>query len=368
MASIEERLIQTGIKEDGSPLFKQSYRVKVRLKGQPAQSATFERKTDAKHWAQDTEAAIRQGRYFKDHEAKRHTLSELIDRYIVEILPQKAPRTQIAQMVQLKWWKSTLGHLVLADITPSILSEAKAELSKAELRNNEMKVRAPATVVRYFAAISHVFTVAIREWYWTENNPVEKVQKPKLNNSRTRFLSTEEREALLSACLKSENPCLHLVVLVALSTGARKNEIMTLKWRDVDLSDRPRITLRETKNGETRAIPLSPPVAVALHAHAKIRRLDTQFVFPGIDGKRPYDIRSAWETAVKRAGLENFRFHDLRHSCASYIAMSGGTTHEIMAVLGHKSAQMAKRYAHIGEQHTSGVLDRMAEKFLEVER
>ena len=150
MASIKERIGKDG---------KVKFQVQVRLKGVPAQTATFLRKTDAKKWAQDTESKIREGRHFKTREAKKRTLAELIDKYMEIVLPEK--RSQKSQKGQLLWWKETLGYLYLADVTPSIIAEKRDELLKGITPRK--KKRTPATVVRYLAALSHVFSYAVME-------------------------------------------------------------------------------------------------------------------------------------------------------------------------------------------------------------
>ena len=119
------------------------------------------------------------------------------------------------------------------------------------------------------------------------------------------------------------------------------------------------ITLHDTKNGERHVLPLAGPALALMHQHTKIRRIDTLFVFPRSDGRKPLDLRSAWETALKRADIQDFRFHDLRHSAASYLVMNGASVAEIAEVLGHKTLSMVKRYAHLSEAHTAGVVARM---------
>jgi integrase len=218
--------------------------------------------------------------------------------------------------------------------------------------------RSNATVNHYLAALSHVFTIAVKEWQWCDDNPVHKVTKPRLPRGRVRFLSDEERLRLLAACQASRNPYLHTIVVLALATGARRGELLGLRWPDVDLK-RATLTFRETKNGERRAVPLTGPALALMHQHAKVRRLDTTLVFPNTTGRRPVGIREAWEYAVKRAGIVDFRFHDLRHTAASYLAMSGASLAEIAEVLGHKTLAMVKRYAHLSEAHTRGVVERM---------
>jgi integrase len=172
-----------------------------------------------------------------------------------------------------------------------------------------------------------------------------------------RFLTDAERPRLLTACQASSNRHLYPLVILALSTGARKGELVTLTWPQVDLG-RALVTLHETKNGEPRSIPLTGPAVDVIRAHAKVVRL-TPLVFPRQDGRRPVDIRYAWYQALRQAGIDQFRFHDLRHSAASYLAMNGASLVEIADVLGHKTLAMVQRYAHLSEGHTRGVLDRM---------
>jgi len=149
----------------------------------------------------------------------------------------------------------------------------------------------------------------------------------------------------------------------------RKGEIMGLTWDAVDFQRRM-ITLEHTKNGERRGVPLVGLAYDALQQRSRIRRIDSPYVFPAPFryGKepQPIDITTAWRVAVKRAELKDFRFHDLRHSAASYLAMNGASLAEIAAVLGHKTLQMVQRYAHLSDAHTSKVVERMNEAIFEV--
>jgi integrase len=134
--------------------------------------------------------------------------------------------------------------------------------------------------------------------------------------------------------------------------------LLGLQWPDVELK-RGTLTFHETKNGERRAVPLTGQALVLMRQHAKVRRLDTALLFPDPTGSRPLSIRNAFENAVERAGIADFRFHDLRHTAASYLAMNGASLMEIAEVLGHKTLNMVKRYAHLSEAHTRGVVERM---------
>lgn len=357
MANIEKR--ETG---DG----KTSYRVKVRLKGYPVQSATFDRLTDARKWAQATEAAIREGRHFKTTEAKRHTVAEMIDRYTREVLPKKKGQAIGTQAPHYAWWKAKLGAYTLADVTPTLLAECRDKLAAeplpAKKEGAAPRYRGPATVVRYMAALSHAFTIAVKEWGWLDDTPMRKVTKPSLPRGRVRFLSDDERARLLDACKQSDNPLLYPAVVLALSTGARKAEVMGLSWDNVDLP-RGRAILHETKNGERRALPITGHALELLHGMAKVRRLDTALLFPSkTNAKQPMDLRAPWLAALKKAGIEDFHFHDLRHTTASYLAMNGATLAEIAEVLGHKTLAMVKRYSHLSDGHVSKVVERMNAK------
>jgi len=187
--------------------------------------ATFDRLTDAKQWSNQTEADLKAGRHIPTIESRRHTLANLIDRYEKSILPQKKdPRNQKRQ---LKWWRDQYGDRFLADIKPSVITEGRDRLREGD--------RSDSTVNRYLAALSHPFTIAVKEWQWLEHNPVLKVSKLKEPRGRVRFLSDDERKQLLKACSDSNNQELHLAVTLALSTGARQAEIWGLRWDQIDL-------------------------------------------------------------------------------------------------------------------------------------
>ena len=216
MATIEKRDTGEGV----------TYRAKVRIKGHPAQSATFARLTDARRWAQSTEAAIRERRYFKTKEAQRRTLADLVDRYTRDVIPRKGPWAR-DQAKQLAWWRAELGTRTLADVTPAVIAEARDKLARGlTVRGGP---RSPSTVVRYLAALSHAFAVAVKEWGWLEDSPLRKVTKPKEPRGRVRYLGDDERGRLLEECRKSDSPDLYCAVVLALSTGGRRMEILGLR-------------------------------------------------------------------------------------------------------------------------------------------
>lgn len=347
MAYIQERKDKDG---------KTSFRVQIRLRGHPTTTATFQRKTDAKLWAQQTESAMRDGRHFKTAEAKKHTLGELVDRYIENIVPTK-PKNASATTAQLLWWKTELGHCLLSDLSPSLIAEQRDKLLKGITFKGT--IRSPSTVVRYLAALSHALTVATKEWGWIEDSPISKVTKPKEPRGRVRFLDDTERKALLLACHESSNPYLYIAFVLALSTGMRQGELMNLTWEDIDFF-KGRITLHETKNGERRVIPLKGLALELLQKHFANRQLDIGLAFPSKENPhKPMDLRFPWEQALIKAKVKNYKWHDNRHSCASALLMNQASLAEIAEILGHKTLSMVKRYSHLSETHTSNVVERM---------
>ena len=349
MGTITKRLDANG---------KPYYTAQIRLLRQ-RETVTFKRITDAKKWIQDTESAIREGRYFKTIEAKKHSFADLVDRYIKDVLPTK-PKQARQQEQQLLWWKEKMGVYLLSDVTPPLIVQFRDELANGITCRG--KQRNPATVVRYMAALSHAFTIAVKEWQWLEDSPSCKVTKPTESRGRVRFLDNEDRARLLQACKESPNPLLYPCVILALSTGMRQMELMKLVWKDVNLKD-GYLILHETKNGERRRVPLSGLGLSILHEHNKIRRIDTPLLFPSErTPHKPIELRKAFASALRVAEITDFKWHDLRHCTASYLAMNGASLAEIAEVLGHKTLSMVKRYAHLSDGHVSNVVASMNAK------
>lgn len=345
MATIRKRTTKGG---------KSRYQVIIRLQGHKPASAAFPNKTDAKAWAQRTENEIRQGIYFKQSEAFKHTVNELLDRYLADPAFQ-AKRDIVNQTRQVKFWKGRIGDLKLSDVSRALIIEVKDELAAGTTIRGGL--RAAATVNRLLASLSHAFTKAI-EWEWAERNPVKGVSRLTEPAGRDRYLSDDERTNLLAAC-KELDATLYLVVVLALSTGARRGEIMGLEWKDINWQ-MGFATLRRTKNNETRAMPLVGLAMELLKEHRETRQLTDKLVFPHpTDRIRPWNFETPWRKAKKQAEIEDFRFHDLRHSAASYLAMGGASLAEIAEILGHKTLQMVKRYAHLSNEHVSSVVEKM---------
>lgn len=341
---------------------KPNYRVRIRVMGMPDKSATFANHLEAKKWALQMESEIRAGRYFTRQEEKEKTFGELVDKLIEKELP-KNPKALNKQKMLLLWWKQHLGQYFLCYISPSMIADLRDTL----LQENtcRKKLRSTSTTNRYLAALSRAFTIGIKEWGWVKENPVLKITRPRENKARERYLEKDEIGTLLAICRKSKNKFLYTVVLFSLATGARKGEVLGLKWEDIDFM-RKTATFRDTKNGETRTIPLSEPVINCLQTELGKRLTMSEYVFPSQNGKKPADIRTAWENAVKEAGLKDVCFHSLRHTAASHLGMGGASTLEIAAILGHKTLAMVKRYSHLSVSSTSRIMNQMNATIFEV--
>jgi len=350
-----------------------TYRAQVRVKGHETQGRTFPNKKDAERWANGVEAAIREGRNFPHMKAMRTTFAEVVTRYREHFV--KGTKREKDSGLHLDWWLERFAGKTLAEITADKLAEARDELAAGTYRRAKPQVkkrtgevivpkeykRSGATVNRYLATLSHMFTVVKREWRLIDRNPVNDISKKKESRGRIRFLTDEERETLLIASTKSEWPVLYTLILLAISTGARRGELINLKWADVDLKA-ARAVVHETKNGDPRVLPLVGKALTALRELKLKGNGQSDYVFQQPSGfPGPYlHFDSHWYAALKAAGVEDMHFHDLRHTTASYLAQQGASLLEIADTLGHRTMSMVKRYSHLAQSHKVSVIEKMA--------
>lgn len=358
-----------------SPLTRDvSYRAQVRVKGHRSQSATFPSRAEAMKWATSVEAAITEGRYFPQARASRTSFAEAVARYKDAALADVNERGRHARSQHLDYFLDRFAGLTLAEITPNRVAEARDELAAATYTRGKVKVngrgkdvapteyaRSGATVNRYLATLSHLFSIAQKEWRVVDRNPVREITKKKEARGRIRFLSDDERERLIAACDKSEWQPLKALVVLAISTGARRGELAGLTWDRIDLR-RGQATIYETKNGDPRVLPL---VGKALEALRELKLQNSSrsaFVFPHPNGlpEAYYHFDAHWYGALVEAKLNDFRFHDLRHTTASYLAQQGASLLEIADTLGHRTMSMVKRYSHLAQSHKVSAIERMA--------
>lgn len=326
-------------------------------------SKTFSTKKEAEAWRDTVRQGIKNGSLTKEN-LKNRKLKHVIEKYVSEVLPKK-PRNARNVEQHLEWWNKELGHLDLNDISQREIADGRDKLLREPTYRD--KKRAPATVVRYICSLSCVFESAIKDWHWIEKNPVRMIRKPKVSNARTRFLSEEECKRLMAASKESRNPYLFPIVALALSTGMRRGEILSLRWEDIDF-ERKFIVLRQTKNGSMRYVPMiSIAYQVLKSMYDSEPVINPNFdIFPSLNSERYLDIRTAWNFALKRANLvgTGLVFHSLRHSCGSFLAMSGANQRDIAEILGHKDLRMTQRYTHLNQEHLTDKMEKAIEKFI----
>jgi integrase len=329
--------------------------VRIRRKGSPEVVKLFERLTDAKAWARQVETDISRGKLLSN-KRKRYLFSEGVEKYRDDILPLK-PKSADSYDRHLSFWDEELGFKYCDEISKGDIQSARNKLKKKKNRDGEKL--SPITVNRYMATLSHLFSVMVAEWEWLDINHVKGIKKLPEPSGRTRYLSKAEIPKLLAACKNSSSAMLYSVVLMALHTGMRKAEIFQLKWSDVEL-DQQCCYLRDTKNKDNRVVPLSSSVLDMLGGLDQ----STTYVFQSPttsngDPKNRLYTEKPFAVARERAGIEDFRFHDLRHTAASYLAMSGAATTDVAEILGHKSLQMTQRYTHLNLEHKKSIVDKL---------
>lgn len=332
-----------------------TWRALVRKKGWPCTSKNFRTKRDAQDWARRIEDEMVRGAYIQRSASEQTTLSEALDRYLKEFTPQKKFTTQVNEKKRAEQLRSVLGSYSIAAISPTLV---------ANYRDSRLEAgRSTSTVRLELALLGHLFTVAIKEWrLGLVMNSVSMIRRPSPAQGRNRRLAEGEEARLLAECDAHSNPMLGWVVRIALYTGMRRGEILTLTRDQVDLSRRI-VRLTNTKNGSARTVPLSKSAFLVFEQafNHPVQPKDTDLIFfgePGKDGiRRAYTLNKVWETALKRAKITGLRFHDLRHEAVSRLVEKGLSDQEVSAVSGHKSMQMLKRYTHLRAEDLVKKLD-----------
>jgi integrase len=241
------------------------------------------------------------------------------------------------------WIKPKIGEKTFKDITPLDLERIKKNMADAG--------RSPKTIAHSLAIVRQIINRAQLLGYYKGDNPTHKVKKPKTDNKRIRFLSYVETETLLDK-LSTRSPDVHDMALLALHCGPRAGEIFGLTWQDIDF-ERGLVTLRHTKNGHVRHVPMTVRVREMLKNRESVR--DSELVFPARNGSKRKEVSNSFERAVKdlgwNKGIEDPRqkvvFHSLRHTCASWLVMAGVPLYTVKEYLGHRQISQTERYAHL---------------------
>jgi len=296
-------------------------------------STTFK---DAEDLRIQRKQAVKEGKQPEIKPIVNHTFNELVGQYLKWAERQRSFRSKRGFIKQLA---EAFGSLALRRFNSMLIEQYQTERLR---RGNK-----PATVNRLVATLKHMFTKAV-EWDMVEDETLKRIRKAKLleeNNRRLRYLSKEECQNLITWCDKHLRP----IVITALNTGMRKGEILGLKWDSVDLRH-GFVLLERTKNGERREIPINDSLRTTLNSVT--RRLDVAYVFHDPGTGEPYqDVKRSFNTALRKAKIKDFHFHDLRHTFASHLVMAGQGLTTVKELLGHKTLTMTLRYAHLAPSH-----------------
>lgn len=331
------------------------YCAEVRVKGHPRLSQTFDRKSEALRWAEDTETALRNGGYIGNAPQNDMLFDDALEKYLAETSSQKAKSTHRRELYQSKSLRYFCGRS-LKEITPALAAKFR------DKRSTEVQ---PATVIKDLNMLSHLYTTAIREWGVEAVNPVSIIRKPKTPPGRLRFLTDAEIKRLLKESRKANRPNLYHFIMVQLHTGMRPSEGAGLTWGQIDFDGRV-IDLQKTKT-DPRRVPVTVPAIETLSQLVPTGGYKCKdFVFLPKQPKMTHRLRpnqyfrESFEAAVKRANIDDFHMHDLRHTAASYMIMNGVDLRTVADILGHKTISMTMRYTHLLDEHKLKAVDRIA--------
>lgn len=304
----------------------------------------FPLRKDAEAYLGKVLAAKKEGRYHDVFDVKKESqtsFNKLCALYVENFGTQKAFKTSKRYLLAMV--QEHFGERRLSQITYLDLETYRNKRKAAPVMSG--KPRTDASVNREMALIGHMLNKAV-EWGLLENSPFKKGKRLmfKENNHRLRFLNDTEIDTLLDAC----SPHLKPIVETALHTGMRRGEILGLKWEQIRNGF---IYLTETKSGKARQIPINDRAAQVFKELRHKNHLKSPYVFCGPDGKRLYEVKHSFTSACRRAGLEDFRFHDLRHTFASHLVMKGIGLKAVQELLGHADLTMTMRYAHLSQGH-----------------
>lgn len=342
MASVRKRKGRYGV----------SYYVQVRVKGHKQVTKTFKRKSDAERWAEDTEALIRSGTDLDGISLDDLLFTKALDRYLVEVSSKKAYNSRRREEDAAKQLVPYFKQYTLKEITPALV---------AQYRDFRLQKVSASTIHKELALLSHLFRIAEREWSMDVENPVSRISKPTLPRGRLRILDKDESERLLNEAKKSRNKKLYPYLILQLYTGMRPSEGAGLRWEQVFL-DQKVIDLTRTKT-EPRRVPLTTTATEILESIKPAEQTGWVFLPANpsqrIIGRPNLFFRRSFDTAVKRAKIDDFNMHDLRHTAASYLLMAGADIRTLADILGHKTMDMVYRYTHLLDDHKLATVEKI---------
>ena len=304
---------------------------------------SFDKKKDAEAELGKRVSLIAEGRYLDVKKDYKTTLKELLDKYKENYKNQRS--FQGGKDYYLKNFREYFGEDTRLDNIRYVdLESYRNKLREKPTRHGTL--RAIASVNREIACLRHVFSKAV-EWEMMEQNPFTKGKAlvAKANNKRFRYLTEEEIERLL---VNSVNDYTKDIVTAVINTGMRRQEVLNLKWNQIRIGF---IYLDKTKTNESRQIPINDDLAELFRAIRKRNQLKFDYVFCDNKGRPFKQINKSFQASLKKAGIEDFRFHDLRHTFASHFVMRKGSLKDLQELLGHKTLAMTMRYAHLSQEH-----------------
>lgn len=336
------------------------WRVRIVRKGFETLSKTFKLKADAERWAASIEGDIAKGTYRRNPGAKV-TLGELLQRYGDEVTPHKRGADVERYRIASLQTRGNPAHKLMVKLAGDITAA-----DVAAWRDKRAKSCSASTLQKEFALVQHCVKVAAAEWGFDGlNNPFQGVRRPKVSNARDRRVSDAEIAAIIDATESAE---LASLVRLALATAARRGELLSLEWRDIDLTRKVAVLrAANTKNGHSRQLPLSPAALEVLRSMPRDIQGGRLFAL------QPHSVSQSFRRAVERARaryveaggadphfLCDLHFHDLRHEACTRLAELGLSAFELSAVSGHRTLQLAARYCHMQADKLADKLSSLA--------
>jgi integrase len=303
------------------------WHVQIRRKGYPSKNKTFISKKTAQKWIRRTESLIDQKILIQPNLNQKATLRELVCRYMKEVsVKNKGYENE----------KIILNAFLKEKFTNNYISHITSE-DFAKYRDKRLQKVKPATLLREFSIVQHLYSIANMEWGFNISNPIKNIQKPKTNNVRERRLTEYEYTFLVKGNYPQQT--LRNIIELAIETAMRRGEILNIKPEHIKGQT---LLIPETKNGHPRTIPLTKRALYILE--------NSQLPFPTTANA----LRLAWDRLKKKGNIKDLHFHDMRHEAISRLFEKGLSVPEVALISGHKDVRMLFRYTHLKAEDIVG--------------
>lgn len=346
------------------------YQATIRIKGYKILRKTFKKKSDAQNWAEPIEQDMKNGVYIENatvintNDCRQNIIlmSDLIN-YFKENIAQERYASPEKYDTMFQWWIDKIGTIKVRELSASMLSSCKQILATEKItKKGKEIVRGNNTINKYLMCLSAILTYAVKELELISVNPMSKIKLMQKPTGRTRFLSDAEIDKLKSVC-KEHSEILYLFFLLLLKTGGRFNEVRHLEVKDIDYLNN-KVYFIDTKNKTHRGVHVDKNTLSLLAEYLKKNNINSGYVFSSNKrGAELCDMKGIMEQAIRKAGLQDFHIHDIRHTTASILARNGASLLEIAEILGQKSLTVARRYSHLTIKHTEELLSSIMDKY-----